>query len=283
MNRISLRKMVRKSFLGLFFLFVLLTSCLPEKKLARDFVGKHPDFNLMVLVPDLVFKYNHKGEEIAGLDTLTAEEQDSVLFYNSRYMQYISDSVFLERYVNRFIDELRLLGFNVYLTASLDTFFRGMPQSYQLNIAQLQLDEYTYTHVDRYPADDSVLVRIFPLNAVDFSVWMELSKLNTDGSSKRLLYATHSVLDDFDGYFYLDPLSFDIGYRYRHDTLQGEEIYQMASAIGRRHAGYLYDFFLNQYVLYHLAPGSFQPYYYRYNRLKDQLVPTEDERFEILE
>lgn len=264
-------------------LLLMLASCLPEKKLAREFVEKHPTFHLMVLAPDLLYKYNHKGEEIEGFDTLTVLGQDSALYAGSRYIRYVSDSIFLERYMNQFLDELRLLGFEVYLSASMDTFLKGNPQSYLLNVAQLQLDEYIYLHEDRQQTEDSIYYRAFPLNAVDFSAWFELSRINSDNSGKRLLYSTHTAVDDFDGYFYMDPWSMNVSYKYQHDTLTLEKVYEMASVIGRRHAGYLFDFFMNQYILFHLAPGSFIPYYYRYYRPGDQLIPTDDDRFEILE
>jgi len=63
-------------------------------------------------------------------------------------MQYISDSAYLEHYLNTFITELRELGFSVYLDNSVDSFLRTQPQSYILNIPQIQLDEYYYPYSD---------------------------------------------------------------------------------------------------------------------------------------
>ena len=113
-------------FLITLLLASILVSCSVEQKLAQNFIKTQPNITLQVFTPDLLYKFNHKGEEISGFDTLNDAQQDSSLFVNSRFMQYVNDSIYLENYINNFLDELRALGFTVYLDHSVDSFLSGL-------------------------------------------------------------------------------------------------------------------------------------------------------------
>jgi len=272
-----------------FFQFILLvsflltlSSCLPEKKLAMQFAENPQGINLLVFSPDYIYKYNHKGEEIPGFDTLRSSRQDSALWVNSRYMQFLSDSVLLENYMNGFVGELRKLGFIVYLPSSIDSFLTDKPQSYIVNLAQIQMDEYTYPLEDEQPFEDTVYYKRFDLNAMDFSCWFELSKVNAAASKKTMLYSSHSAYDDFEGSFMVDPWTRNVRYRYRIDSLSVTDIYDMATFLGKKHASYLFDYFLNQYVAASLPESEPLYYYYHYNRPRHSVAPVEEDRFDVL-
>lgn len=270
-----------------FFIFLsgfilALTSCMPERKLAMEFAEKPEGMNILVFSPDYVFKYNHKGEEIPGFDSLSETQQDSALWADSRFVQFLSDSVLLENYMNSFIGELRTLGFMVYLPSSLDSFMTDKPQSYMMNLAQIQLDEYLYPVEDEEPVDDTVYYKTFDLNAMDFSCWFELSKVNASKTKKTMLYSAHTAYDSFDGSFIIDPWTRNVRYKYRIDTLAVNDVYDMATYLGKKHASYLFDYFMNHYVAARLPEGENMFYYYHYDRQRRYVTPVEDERFEIL-
>ncbi|MDP1621120.1 MAG: hypothetical protein Q8M08_02155 [Bacteroidales bacterium] len=271
-------------FAGIILLtgLVGLQSCLPERKIATTFIQSQHMITLLVNPPDLVFKYNHKGETIEGFDSLTPEQQDSALWKSSAYIQFINDSILLENYMNSFIIELRLLGFNVYLNDADDSLFTGKPQTYMFDIAQMQLDEYYYPLKDEDAFLDTIYYKTFNLNAVDYSCWFDLSKAGTENTRKTLLYATSTAYDSFDGRFFNDPFSGMVRYRYTIDSLQTNDIYDMATYVGRKHAGYLFDFFMNQYIAQNLPEGIQTADYYHYNRNRKALTPAYEDRFEIL-
>ncbi len=261
---------------------LMMTSCVPERKLAMQFAENPEGIDLLVFSPDYFLKYNHKGESVPGFDSLDDTRQDSALWASSRFVQFLSDSVLLENYVNGFVGELRILGFNVYLPSSIDSFMTDKPQSYVINIAQLQLDEYTYPLEDEEAVEDTVYYKKFDLNAMDFCSWFELSKVNAPKSQKTMLYSAHTAFDSFDGSFIVDPWTRDVRYKYRIDTLEVQDIYDMATYLGKKHASYLFDFFMNHYVAAHLPEGANMYYYYHYNRNRRYVTPVEDDRFEIL-
>ena len=99
-------RFVQMELAAILICLMVLPSCLPEQKVGRNFVRSAATLNLMVNPPALVFKYNHKGEMIAGFDSLSEAGQDSALWENSIYIRRLSDSLLLESYVNAFISEL---------------------------------------------------------------------------------------------------------------------------------------------------------------------------------
>ncbi len=261
-----------------------LTSCLPERKVAMTYVSQPPAINLLVFPPELIFKYNHKGESIPGFDTLTESLKDSALWASSSYVQYLSDSLLLETYMNNFIGELRDFGFNVYLGAAIDSFLLlQAPQSYLLNLSQMQIDEYLYPLEDEEAFMDTVYYKRFDLNAIDFSNWFELNKVNpTEKKRVTTLYSAHSAFDSFEGEFLINPWGGNVNYRYKIDSITVDDITDMAAYLGKKHASYLYDYFLNQYIAQHLPPGEMLNYYYHYNRFRKTITPTDIDRFEFL-
>src|ERR1035438_4630382 len=82
-------------------LLLFATSCTLENKLADNFLKKLPEIDIQLFTPDMVYKYNHKGEEIRGFDKLSGPQQDSALNAHSRYIQFVNDPLFLDTYVDR--------------------------------------------------------------------------------------------------------------------------------------------------------------------------------------
>jgi hypothetical protein len=269
---------------GLLLLLLGLSSCLHERLIGNDYIKQPPAVNLLVFPPDIIFKYNHKGESIPGFDTLSEAYKDSALWVNSAYVQHLSDSILLENYMNNFISELRSFGFTVYLGAAIDSFMlRQEPQSYLLSLSQMQIDEYLYPLEDEEPFVDTVYYKRFDLNAIDFSNWFELSKVNpTEKVKKTMLYSSHSAFDSFDGNFIIDPWAGGVKYRYKIDTITVADVTDMAIYLGKKHASYLYDYFMNQYIIQHLPQGEALQYYYHYNRFKKSLTNAGLDKFEVL-
>jgi hypothetical protein len=266
------------SILVIFFL----ASCLPEEKLAQSFVKNPPKIRLLVTPPDFIYKYSHKGEMVEGFNEMTDKQQDSALFYSSRYIQRLSDSVVLENYVNQFINELRKAKFEVFLPDRVDSFLLDQTQAYRLNISQIQLDEYNYPMEDKETINDTLYYKKFQLNAMDFSVWLELSKYSPGNTKKTVLYDSHTAFDSFDGNFVSDPWTTRVRYKYHIDTLGLNDIYDMSKLLGRENGDYLFDFFMNQWVLFNIPPNQYNVQYLHYNRKHNFLESTDEDRFEII-
>jgi hypothetical protein len=245
------------------FSLAMLSSCMPEKELAKQFIQMPEKIRLQIFPPSYIYKYNHKGEKIKGFAKMTESQQDSVLFASSEYVQYVDDSIYLERYVNSFILE-------------------DPTQAYVLNMAQLQLDEYIYPYKESQVIGDTTYAADFDLNSVDASTWFELSKVNGGKDKKTVLFHTATASDAYEGSFYLNPFSLDVHLRYTIDTLKVNDLYDLAAYSGRRQASYLFDYFMNNYISLHMN-GQRPMGYLRYDPRDRSFYFTDDERFEILD
>lgn len=261
---------------------MFLTSCTVEEKLARGFISNPPPVSIQLITPDGLLKFSHKGEAIRGFDSLTSSGQDSALYFSSKFIRRVDDSIYLEKYINSFIDELRISGFKVFLEASIDTFLKSQPQAYILSMAQVQLDEYTYPLEDSADFGDSTFYKHIDLDAVDASSWFEISKINTQKPGKTVLFSKFTATDGFSGKFLLSGFYPTVVYKYNIDSLAVSELYELAAYAGRKHADYLFDFFMNQYVSFHMPRGESMIGYLHYDRKRGFLGITEDERFTIL-
>ncbi|HPS74550.1 MAG TPA: hypothetical protein PLD52_09685 [Bacteroidales bacterium] len=276
-------KQNHKTLLILFLTMISLTSCSVENKIGKTFIQNHPPIQIVLSPTNLLFKYNHKGEAIENFDSLNTSQQDSALYASSRFMREIDDSVFLDTYINSFMDELRKLGFPVYISTGEDSLLKDNPQVYYLRMAQLQLDEYFYPLQDEMEMEEMVYIKNINLNAIDFSAWYEINKMFSPNVQKTVLYATHTMTDGFDGSFTSDPFTDAVRYRYKVDSITMPDVMVMASNLGKRHASYLYDFFLNQYIAYKMPEGQAPYWYFHYNRFSKSLEIVEDDQFQILE
>ncbi|MCX6248544.1 MAG: hypothetical protein NTW10_12540 [Bacteroidetes bacterium] len=269
-------------FLAGWMLLLLLPSCTLEKKLGKEFLTQAPQICIEVYTPENLYKFSHKGEIIAGFDSLSSTQQDSALYASSRFIRYTDDSVFLDRYVNSFIDELRSIGFRVFVDSSVDTILRTQPQAYVVNMSQIQMDEYFEPFEDSEPVGDTVFHKSFELNAVDASSWFELSKYNVVKPVKTILYSSFTASDGFAGNFVMNGFSMDIQYRYKIDSLRMSDIYDLASYSGRHNAVYLFDYFMNQFIAYHMPEGFEIMGYLHYNPSRKTFDFTDEEKFEVL-
>ena len=258
-----------------------LQSCTIEKKLGKEFLSKAPEISIDLNAPQLLYKYNHKGEKIPGFDSMTGAQQDSGLLASSSFIRYVDDSAFLEKYVNSFIDELRKIGFMVYLDGNIDTILRSQPQAYRVNMVQIQLDEYISPYEDSEPIGDSVFYKSFDLNAIDASSWFEVNKYNAANPKKTVLYSSFTASDGFSGNFTLNDLTGSIRYRYKIDSLNLRDIYDLATYSGRQNAEYLFDFFMNQYIAYHMPKDMEILGYLHYNASRRSFDFSDENRFEV--
>ena len=263
-------------------LLLCIPSCTIERKLGKEFLTQAPQISIEVFTPETLYKFSHKGEKIPGFDSLSGPQQDSALFASSRYIRFVDDSTFLDKYVNSFIDELRAIGFRVFVDSNVDTILRTEPQAYVVNMSQVQLDEYIQPYEDSEPVGDTVFYKSFELNAVDVSSWFELNKYNAVKPVKTVLYSSFTASDGFTGNFILNNFNMNLQYRYKIDSLKLNDIYDLASFSGRRYANYLFDYFMNQYISYQMPEGMEILGYLHYSPSRKTFNFTDEEKFEVL-
>ena len=266
----------------IFTFTILLSSCYPEYKLAKSYIDSEPDISLMMLPLDYLFKTNLTTQDLGDTTGFSEWEMDSVLMANSSLLKDISDSVFLETFINSLIIEFEKLGFTVYTQNYIDSFLFFQTPAYIFNIAQLELEEHTFEFKDSELIRGTEYFKKLNLNAITINSWIELSTLNADEEGRKLFFADETIVDIVDGYFGENLFTGDVKYNYRIVEIDEEIIYRYCELLGRRYAGYTYDFLMNKYVQQNFPSNKKLRFYMHYNRANKTLDTTVEDRFEII-
>lgn len=270
----------------IFILIVLIsTSCTLEKKLAINYVNKKDDRkSVLLIVPDNIFKTNLKTTILKNTANLSEIEKDSILFYKSKYLQNISDSVFLEIYVNTMIKEFSYYNFDVYLSNSIDSFLLIKTPAYIINLAQIQFEEDLIKFKDHIEYYDGTFYKTINLNTLNANVWFDVTKLNDESNKKiKTLYNSSSVKDKLDGFFVRNLLNYKVSYKYKFSEMTLDDIYKFAGELGKKHVSYFYDYLLNKYIRKELSVNIKQEYFYHYDKKNDKLIPLSDDADSFIE
>ena len=262
---------------------IALSSCYPEYKLAKSYIDSNPDISLMILPIDYLYKTNLKTNDLRDTTGLSDWEIDSVLLANSFFLKDISDSVFLETFINSLIIEFEKLGFTVYTENYIDSFLFFQTPAYIFNIAQLELEEHTFEFKDSELIRGTEYFKKLNLNAITINSWIEISTLNAEEEGRKLFFADETIADIVDGYFGENLFTGGVKYNYRIVEMDEEIIYRYCELLGRRYAGYTYDFLMNEYIQQNFPSNKKLRFYMHYNRSNKTLDTTVEDRFVLLE
>jgi len=271
-----------RNFPGLLIL-LLFTSCYPEWQLARSYVKSEQEVSILLLPTHYVFKTNLKTFEINGRNQMSREELDAVLIDKSLFLKDISDSIFLEHFINSMILEFENLGFRVYSGDLLDSFLLKGSPAIILHIAQIELEEHYVVHEDEEQFGDFIYYKNFDLNAITCNFWFDLSVLNDQQEPPQILFGAETITDQLTGYFTENLFTGKVNYRYHLSELNLDIIYRYARILGERYAGYTFDHLMNRYISIHKPPGKKPLYYMHYRRWNNTISPTTEDRFILLE
>ena len=258
------------------------SSCTIEYKMARHYVKNVEKPVILFISPDYIFKTNLKSDQVSNSESLSQFTLDSLLFYRSQYLQYLEDSIILARFNSAFINELKELGINVFTEQEMDEFLSKEDTSFIINIAQMELEEYIIPFRDEESYDGVVYYKEIDLNAVGLNAWFEFSRMNYE-EEPVVLFASHYVVDEYEGTFKFYPLTGKISHQYTIDSISAGDVYELVSFLGQKYAGYTFDFLMNMYI-YNNAPENVNlQLYYHYDRKRNTFVPVDDDRFVPLE
>jgi len=247
-----------------------------ERQLALQFVeyqGKQTP--VMLVPPPLLYMFNNKPLQNITYDKTI--DLDSLSFYETEFLQYLSDSIFLENYMNSFISDCRDYGFKVFLPNDINTFLDSQNAAYIIHFAQMELSEDTIAWEVEEQVNFTKTKRIIPINSISLSTWFEISE--KDSSSYQVYYDEQSITDETYGDYRQELWSMDIVYDYTVFKLDQEDIYEFASDLGSLHASYLYDLILNTYIWNHIAEDRKGPYIYLHYNHEYHSVEAADEAF----
>lgn len=273
----------KKPHIFILLFIITLFSCSTERKMAREFVESKPDISILILPVDYFYKKNLKRDKLDDTSGMNSFQVDSVALANSMFLNEVSDSAFLEIYINSMFDELEHLGVTIYDESHLENFLFIQSPAYILSIAQIELEEYFTVQEESQEIGDFVYHKNITLNAVGINSWFELTRLNPKEEGHELFYASEEISDFVDGYFSHNIFTGDVQFKYVNRKMETEDIYRDCKILGQRYAGFTFDYIMNEHITEHFPAGKERRNFMRYNRANRTIDPAEENRFIFLE
>ncbi len=260
---------MRKSILILLLLLVATSfiSCSMERRLAARYIKETKPGAIMLLAPEVVYKSSFKVPPMTDFNALPQEVRDSITYYNSDLVQYSDDSIYISEFMESLMRGFIYFGYDVYYNRDTDKFLNsGNETSLIVNVAQMQLEEYIELIKDEIAFDpDSTNVAAIYLTAINFNNWIEMTRLNHVKTEPELLFSTQTITDDLTGNFRYYTLTGGFDYEYTIDSLTVNNLYYTASELGFKHAQWLFDHIMNEYVARNLPPNMKQEKFFTYD------------------
>ncbi len=255
-------------------------SCDAQKRAGKEVASRFKPPAVLLMFPDFVFKKNSDSAGIENFARMNGDQKDSALYYGSRYIQYVDDSLLLSCFQSGFTEELRTLGFRVFSENKLDSFLTLGEKAFVLTLVQAELDENVEPFTDSEMFDDTmVYYKRFDLKSITMNSWFEIRQLNAADSNQPVLFSSFFVSDQVKGRFWKKPLIQEVGYKYKHQEVRLEDVFGLAEFSGRKNASYWYDYLLNKEIAIQTGLSDDQRIYWHYNRLRNNLRPAGDDKF----
>lgn len=267
-----------KSLVIIVTVSIVMASCMPQKKLAKEFVANSGQFKVMVLSPSIVYKNNLNTHLVDSLGITNEIVRDSILWEHSHFFKDINDSLFIANYILGYKTELEQYGIKVFNDESSIDFMALDSNAYMINIAQLEIEEEDYEYRDEAEIYDYVYYHDHILKAVNVNSWYEISMLN-ENSEENIFYATNTITDDLNSSFDYNVFNGKVEYIHEVDSLTVHKIYEYVYLLGRIYATYTFDFMMNRYIIKKQGFAIKNEELLRYNPNTRTFLPAGENRF----
>jgi hypothetical protein len=257
----------------------VISACNPEKKIAINYVSKAKNQSIMVIFPDYIYKKNLKTYLLDSLELDESSDTSEVLLENSEIIGGVNDSLFIANYESGYKRSLEYFGIKVYDEKMADAFLSLDSNAYQVNIAQLELEETLYSFRDEGMFYDQVYFHDHNLNAVYINSWFEISDINTDNGAQDVYFTTDLITDLVDGAFDYDIFKGKVRYMYNIDSLKQDMLYEFAFRVGVEYGRYTFDLLLNSEIDNQIDGSNRSETYWRYDPQKKLFFPALDDKF----
>jgi len=235
-----------------------------------------PSYPVMLVPPDILYTFNLKAPPVGDY-----EDVDSALFFSSKYIQYVSDSAFLENYFSAFIEQSQKNKLAVYFPEDLDSFLIMDRAAYIVRFAQMELAEDTASmraeeKINNRPKDKDI-----PYHFISLSTWFEISM--KDSLQGYTYFDEQYLAEEIYGDFIQESWSLDYKYEYELFDLEKEDIYSFARYMGQTHSEYLFDLMLNSYIWNHLPKDRRKSFLYLHYNSRYHSIEVAEEAFILMD
>lgn len=265
-------------------LSAVLGSCSPQKKLAKQFTEQAPDWGVLVLMPEQIFKLNERYDrDEKGMSQLSEFEKNRELVTQTLLLNTLNDSILRGIFENAYLNTLSRYDVKVYAESDFEEFYKRDSLGWIVNVAQLELQEFIEDYEDEDMFYGMSYMQTVPLNAINMAVWVEISQLNESNQEAQAYFTDQNLFDQLESEFVYDFFTSTVNYHYSIDSLKTQDIYDFAGFMGRLTASYTYDQILNNKLENKLPQTQSERLFYRYDPFVKRLFSTEFDRFILLE
>ena len=227
---------------------------------AKEFLNNQKDS----ISQDIVYLYinptiNYRNEsidKIPNFNKLDSQTQKEMLNKYAPLIDKINDSILLTNYTQQIKNTLSDLGFKVIMVTNLDLLPKTIDQTtHTLNVAQIEIEEYTFTDSLIYEQDNKQTY-YKQLNGVSFNSWLIYNEADTN--SRLVFYLDQELTDFFEGEIKFVDGNYFASYDY--EKINVEDAYMTANISGTTSAQYFFNFLMNKYVW--IKSSGIDIYYY---------------------
>jgi hypothetical protein len=90
-------------------------------------------------------------------------------------------------------------------------------------------------------------------------------------------------MDALEGRFVHNIFTGEVKFKYDLTPMDMDQIYQLAEILGKKYAGYIFDYILNEYVYRNIGNGIRPKSYFHYDKDLKSLYPAGEDRFIFME
>lgn len=249
---LKMRKLELKGIMLLSAAFLFLIGCVPEKKIAAEYLASRKNITIVLRAPQWVKMVSQIPDSIDSMPNLTQQYKDSTKLKKTRIISQLSESNLINNYTTSMKRGLELMGYKTYLMNSQDTVMPVKDNAILINIGQIELDEGIHPIRDEINYRKHIYTADFDLGKIEFNFWIELNRLENGVPTKspRLYYTSFDKIDEFDGHFDLDEETNVM--KYYSKSLDITPAYVMGAMIklGYNHAQGLNTLLMNEYIGY---------------------------------
>lgn len=243
----------------------LLSSCSIEKQLGKQFVAQSQGTRVAVYFPENALAKNQYSAEYESY---------------SKVLDGFNQDLFLDVMYNAFAKTLADYDVEVYLPEDPENILVDSV-NWLVILSNVEVTGSILRYEDILFDEEDRMVKPYALNNVNVASWFELN----DGAWLPMQFAEVNFRDGFRSC--VDGPLFSSNYSYEIDTLRLDDVYNGAVYLGKLYAGYVYDCFMNHYVVRKMEGlSSLWGNYLRYDPKKKSLrwlSSDKDERFVEME
>lgn len=261
----------------LLIISLLICSCSPQKRLAREFATKSKNAVIALYVADSIVKINVQENLSLNISDSSLACRDSSIIVNA-----LNDNVFFDILISSF--ESAINDYGIQLEYWEDGKQQPDTLHWIVDIPKIEITEYHFNYnATRYNPDSGYYLKQIAVNEINVASWLNIS----NGLTNDLTFTEQNLIDnithsyDYDSY---EAISYSV------DRVSIDNLYRFAAFLGRLYAGYCFDYLMNDYIEKRFPEDKdkqyltdmFKVYRYRYDPYEDYFFYTTNDRLIIV-